>query len=232
MSNFPKIAPNDDQKALKLRLSLLQKELDVIEFKTREFEAILRAHLTEEIILEQELTVLYKQQKTAKKQKRLAQKKQVKGKGSALVATPQISQGTKKDEEEALRKKLYREAMLQVHPDKYSMQEDKQDLASEMTTKLIELYTMGSIEDLQAFHRHIFSGHVLEVRDPSKIIETEEGNYWEEEIRKVQELIDLAKQRHTYIVLSTYQNPMDFLKELQDYYEDRLFKLRRRTRTK
>lgn len=228
------IKSNEQQLLLKLRLEQLQKELDEIEFKTHEFEATLRAHLTNEIVEEQELTVLYKQQKAAKKEKRLAQQKNRKGKAQSTDLSPitKLTDNVDLEVETKLRKKLYREAMLQVHPDKFSMQEDKQDLASEMTVRLIELYSTGSIEDLQAYHQHIFSGHTIEVKDKKKLLENQEDNYWQDQIKRMENLIEAAKARHTYVVLSTYDNPMRFLQELQDYYEDRLFKLRKRTRTK
>ena len=224
MSNYPSIKSSGEDASLKLRLSELKKELEYIEFKTNEFEATLRAHLMDVIIEERELTVLYKQQKAAKKLKRLAQKHKAKGQESALqIKTPaRISKARETDK--ALRKKLYREAMLQVHPDKFLLEEGKHELATEMTTQLISLYTTGSLAELEAFHKQIFSGQKLSAIESS-------DTQLLEEIERVKKEIEEAKAQHTYIVLSTYANPMDFLKELQAYYEDRLFKLRKRTRT-
>ncbi|MDP3358867.1 MAG: hypothetical protein Q8S41_05905 [Lutibacter sp.] len=64
-----------DQLLLKAKINLLQKELNDIEQKTNAFEAILRSHLIDELIEEQELTVLYKKVQLAKKERRFAQKK-------------------------------------------------------------------------------------------------------------------------------------------------------------
>ncbi|MFZ2285250.1 MAG: hypothetical protein WAV86_15390, partial [Lutibacter sp.] len=67
--------PAQEQLLLKAKITLLEQELNDIEQKTIAFEAILRSHLTNEIIEEQELTVLYKKVQLAKKEKRFAQKK-------------------------------------------------------------------------------------------------------------------------------------------------------------
>lgn len=212
------------------RLKLLQEELDAIKSQTHTFEATLRAHLMDEIILEQELTVLYKEQKAAKKQKRQAQKKKSKGAlDPKIVCSTKAPVSKVREEEKAKRKKLYREAMIQVHPDKFSLEADKQDLATEMTCKLIELYAMGSLEELEAYYRHIFKGQMLEIKDSQTKIAAPD-TYLADEIARVETLIQEAKAKQTYQVLMTYPEPMDFLKELKAYYEDRLFKLRKRTR--
>lgn len=217
---------------LKLQLIVLKEELNQIEFKTEEFEAILRAHLINEIIEEQELTILYKQQKAAKKLKRQAQKKNYTKQESIVVAKNNEKSTAQHTEENTLRKQLYREAMLQVHPDKFSMQEDKQDLASEITIQLIDIYTNGSLEALQAFHQHIFSGNALSNEKINSETPSIQDNYLENEILRIKDLIIKAKQKHTYLVLTEYEDPMSFLNELQAYYADRLFKLRKRTRSK
>ena len=64
-----------EQLLLKAKINLLLQELNDISQKTNAFEAILRSHLTNELIEEQELTVLYKKVQLAKKEKRFAQKK-------------------------------------------------------------------------------------------------------------------------------------------------------------
>ncbi len=220
-----------NQEQLKEQLRLLQVELDAIEAQTHSFEATLRAQLMDEIVLEQELTVLYKEQKAAKKRKRLAQKKKSKVKGdSNIVFKAKTPMAKGQEADSALRKKLYREAMMQVHPDKFSLAEDKQDLATEITSKLITLYATGSLEELKAYHQHIFSGQALDIKATKKFPRIAD-TYLADEVDKLKTKIEAAKQKHTYQVLKTYKNPMDFLTELQAYYKDRLFKLRKRTRT-
>ena len=69
-----------EQFFLKTKLKVLQAELNSIEQKIIAFETILRSHLENEIIEEQELNVLYKNLQKAKKEKRIAQKKRGKNK--------------------------------------------------------------------------------------------------------------------------------------------------------
>ncbi|MFT5942521.1 MAG: hypothetical protein ACI9Q4_001786, partial [Sediminicola sp.] len=186
------------------------------------------------LIEEQELTVLYKQQKAAKKKKRLHQKKRGKNyrevEGLQTLSTQKNSRTDLREHQE--KKRLYREAMLHVHPDKFSMQADKLDLATAITTKLIDIYSSGDLETLRAFHTHIFLSNTLLKQDviQQKDNGLTEDIYLQLEIQKMKRLLQEAKNKHTYKVLLEYENPMTFLEELRGYYEDRLIKLRKRTR--
>lgn len=225
---------NPEQESIQAQLDSLTKELEAIQVKTNNFENILRSHLEDVLIEVQELTVLYKQQKAAKKEKRLHQKKQGKNfkeeKGLQSLIKEKTSQ--KDPNEQREKKRLYREAMLHVHPDKFSMQVDKVDLATEITIKLMDIYTTGDLETLRAYHAHIFHDTDLVPNDVVSQLRKlpTKGNYLQMEIQKILKLIEEAKNRHTYKVLSEYENPMTFLDELMAYYEDRLFKLKKRTR--
>ncbi len=234
-STFP--VSNDtaqEQLLLKAKINLLQQELNDIEQKTNAFEAILRSHLTNELIEEQELTVLYKKVQLAKKEKRFAQK--MKGKnfkevdGLKVIAKKNLIETSEDDQKE--KKRLYREAMLFVHPDKFSMQGEKIDLATEVTTKLIQIYQTGSLSELQIFHTHIFSGNaMMQFPINSEINATATADsYLQNELLKLEKQLQAAKTKHTYKVLMEYENPLTFIDELKEYYQDRIFKLKKRTR--
>ena len=223
-----------EQLKLKAKIILLQKELNDIEQKTNTFEDILRSHLTNELIEEQELTVLYKKVQLAKKEKRFAQKK--KGKnfknldGLKVIAKSNTNIASEDDQKE--KKRLYREAMLFVHPDKFSMHDEKIDLATEVSTKLIEIYQNGNLDDLQIFHTHIFSGNAMMhfPESSDKNINSKEDAYLQNEVEKLEKQLQIVKTKHTYKVLTEYENPLTFIDELKEYYQDRIFKLKKRTR--
>lgn len=123
--------------------------------------------------------------------------------------------------------------MLHVHPDKFSMNEDKIDLATEVTGKLIQIYRSGSLKELQLFYAHIFSGNaLLQIEDTHKFQSGSiiEDNYLKQKKKALEKQLILAKNRQTYRVLKDYEDPMLFAEELKAYYTDRLFKLRKRTR--
>ena len=233
--NLP-ITNNNEQEQLllKAKINLVQQELNEIAQKINAFEAILRSHLENEIIEEQELNVLYKKLQLAKKEKRFAQKK--KGKNFKEVeGLKVISNNVRKTnslEEQKEKKRLYREAMLFVHPDKFSMLEEKIDLATEVTTKLIEIYQTGDLAELQIYHTHIFSGNAMmkfsEISENN--VTAKEDSYLQNEFKKLEKLLQLAKIKHTYKVLTEYENPMTFIVELREYYLDRIYKLKKRTR--
>lgn len=233
LNTFPVSNDNaQEQLSLKAKINLLLQELNDIEQKTIAFEAILRSHLTNELIEEQELTVLYKKVQSAKKEKRFAQKN--KGKhfkefeGLKVIAKNRANATSDDDQKEI--KRLYREAMLFVHPDKFSMHHEKIDLATEVTTKLIAIYQTGNLSELQIFHTHIFSGNAMQ-KFPEffeKIVK--EDAYLQNELLKLEKQLQDAKNKHTYKVLTEYENPLTFIDELKEYYHDRIFKLKKRTR--
>lgn len=235
VSEFPIYNEPEDQKWLKARIEVLQHELSDVEQKTEDFEVVLRSHLVDLIIEEQELTVLYKEIQQVKKEKRLAQKK--KGKNYKEIEAVKVISKNKKittsPEDQKEKKRLYREAMLNSHPDKYSLNDEKIDRATEVTTKLIEIYKKGTFQELKTYHSHILSGNALMnygnelfSNDQKSIKDT----YLKQELEKLEKLLSNAKKKHTYKVLTEYKNPLIFIDELKAYYKDRIFKLKKRTR--
>lgn len=217
-------------KDLQQRIDSLKAILNTLELKVNTFENTLRNHLEDAIIEEQELSVLYKQLKKDKKEKRILQK--TKGnkfkEGVISTASETKNQNNKNFPEEKEKKRLYREAMLKVHPDKFSTEIDKLEIATETTTKLIEIYSSGDLKTLKAFHQHILNGTIF--NSVPTIKRNIDNEYLLLEIDKLEQQILALKNKHTYKVLEEYANPMTFLDELKAYYEDRLFKLRKRTR--
>lgn len=223
--------PNEDLEKLKAQIAQLQKELDEVVNKVEVFESVLRAALMDVIIEEQELTVLYKQQKELKKEKRLEQKRRGKNYVAPIGLVP-VNQTEKTKEnptEKQERKRLYREAMMQVHPDRFSMREGEVEEATEVTTKLIDIYQNGDLQELQEFHAYIVQGLHFKTDPNNNPISGD--TYLLKEIQRLKEKITIEKNRYTYTVLTTYADPNLFLDELKVYYEDRIKKLRKRTRT-
>ena len=143
-----------------------------------------------------------------------------------------ICQCLKGNKEQKERKRLYREAMVFSHPDKFSLHHEKIDLATEITTKLIEIYQSGSLEKLQDFHTHICNGNAFLKHNNSVVSGDNKprDNYLEKEISQLEKQLEQAKRKHIFKVLSEYENPLTFIEELKEYYLDRIFKLRKRTR--
>ena len=208
-----------------------------IEQETATFEKILRSHLIDEIIEVQELTSLYKEIKVAKKEQRLVQKQ--KGKNykasNSLKLTPKKTNSAQNKAEKKELKRLYREAILHVHPDKFNLNDEQSDLSTEITTQLIEIYQKGNLNELQAFHTQIFTGQTnISFSELPNIKTSEKDNnmYLKLQLQKLNDQITSAKNRHTYQVLTEYEDPMNFVDELKTYYMDRIVKLKKRTRTK
>ena len=222
------------QDKLQRQIVLLQVELDHVLNKTRSFEALLRSHVSDLIVESQELFILYKQIKKVKKTKRLEQKRRGKNyrEPKGIVVLPRKIENTISSDQQKEKRRLYREAILHVHPDKFHMSEKETDIATEITSKLIEIYKTGNLETLQAYHAHIFNGNTnVHLNDlASKIDVVSNDSYLQQEILRLEREIDSATNSHLYKVITEYDDPLTFVDELKEYYEDRIFKLKKRTR--
>lgn len=223
------------QVCLKDQIEALRKELELIEQKTNAFENILRTSLADEIIEEQELRILYKKLQLAKKEKRKEQKRRGKNYRETIGIQKVIRQEKPvcKLNEQKEMKRLYREAMLQVHPDKFSMQEDKIELATEVSSKLIDIYQTGNLNELRLYHAHIFSGNALNCQVDAEPMGTKiipPDLYLKQEKEQLEALLVAAKNRHSYKVLTEYPDPLLFIDELKFYYADKIAKLKKCTR--
>ena len=235
MKSYKLSIPNENISALPAEIARLQREINRIEGKLLPFEQALRNAVGDVLVEERELTILYKAQKKAKKEKRLAQKKRGKNyKASTGLKVIAKDDALENKEDVRQKKRLYKEAMLQVHPDKFSMKEVEQQLATEITTKLIEIYKTGTLEELEEYHAHIFKGNSgITLKNLSVKVFTISSDTFslKEKVRLENQLQNLLSS-YTYHVLTTYKNPMLFVNELLVYYNDRIFKLKKRTRTK
>jgi len=237
MSNkkLPFIA-HTDQKRLREQIQTLQEELDEIDKKTQAFEALIHTHISDLIVEEQELFILYKQIKKAKKEKRLEQKKRGKNykepRGLQTISKKKKNVIPSEQQQQKEKKRLYREAILHVHPDKFSMNERETDIATDVTCRLIEIYKTGSLETLQAFHTHIFKGNTdINLDDAAfKVKVSPKDNYLQQEKERIEKAVNLAKNQHLYKVITEYEDPLRFINELKVYYQDKIVKLKKRTR--
>jgi hypothetical protein len=217
---------------LKNKIALKTKELERLERMVFPFEKELITALESQIVEVQELTSLYKQLQKAKKVKRFLQKQ--KGKNFVQQESLRVvrnDEDVETDYEKKQRKALYREAMICVHPDKFSIDSDQKDIATDAASQLIDLYKNGRFEELQAFHAYVMSGSLVELEHRGSLkSDIDPNEYLEIQYQKVTLELRAFKKKQTYIVLTTYENPMDFLEELKAYYSDRIFKLHKRTR--
>src|SRR4051812_36515151 len=123
--SLQKSGPELNKQILELEkeIASLEKTLSESEQKVNVFTAQIRNQLHSQIKRIQELVALYKKQKQEKKAKRLEQKK--KGKHyqppQSLPATQNARETGEKTPEPNQQnlKRLYKEAIVQVHPDKF-----------------------------------------------------------------------------------------------------------------
>ncbi|MCV9388782.1 hypothetical protein [Reichenbachiella ulvae] len=225
-----------DRNGLQTEIDTLKRQIESIRSIIESFESKLRAELVDELILEMELSALYKEQKKAKKEKRLEQKKRGKNyqEPKGLIKSPPSEKTDKSPVDAKALKKLYREAMLLIHPDKFSMQDDKQEMAHEATTQLIQLYRQGDLEALQTYVSHILTGELTEGKAPMNLVpkDVDPLEYLKRELDRLRTELSSLQNKLTYQVWTTYDDPYTFIEELRAYYLDRIAKLKKRTRTK
>jgi len=138
---LPSIAQTNQEK-LREQVQTFKDELEEVQKEIRTFKALLYSHISDLIVEEQELFILYKSIKKAKKVKRLEQKKRGKNykEPKGLQIIPEKKKQAIPSEQQQEKKRLYREALLHVHPDKFFMNERETDIATEVTRRLIEIY--------------------------------------------------------------------------------------------
>lgn len=225
---------------LEREIAALEKTLSESEQKVNVFTAQIRNQLQPQIKRIQELVALYKKQKQEKKAKRLEQKK--KGKHyqpPQQFPSPKNARETDEKTPEPNQqdlKRLYKEAIVQVHPDKFvNEDESKTERAHELTLQLNELYESGDLEELKGFHEHILSGNAMahipfktaSLKDPVSML-TYLQNKRAELLKNLQEI----KTSELFQVLETYENPLTFIPELRLQFEARIAVFEKRTRQK
>lgn len=227
-------------------ISGLQEEIAVLEAsfaKTKQelstFEGKIHARLDKEIARVRELTELYKQQKREKKAKRLEQKKRgknyVEPRQTTLPDKPGAVEAPVDPEQQRELKRLYKEAVVHVHPDKlmHSGEQDRIARANAITAQLNGIYKRGDLEELINFYEAILSGDALAEKGTSPEVLVD-PRLRQQSLRKkkVALLAQLEQLRrsYTYTVLITYENPLHFIDELYLQFQERIKQLEKRTR--
>jgi len=225
--------------SLEVEIKTLEAQLTEAERLVNIFQAQIRSHLHSEIRRVNELTDLYKQQKRDKKAKRLEQKKRGKNyKEPKAVLKPGSTKTTTSPDpnEQQELKRLYKEAIVHVHPDKFANDDARiNEQANTLTVQLNAIYQGGDLQELKDFHEHILSGNAMAhiPYQPSTIVDPEAlGTYLRKKRDELAQQLETLKQMHLYTVLKTYAEPLVFIDELRSQFTERIQQLQKRTRTK
>lgn len=229
----------DSLSSLQKEIASLEAELDKVKKELNSFEDEIRIRLDREIARIQELTILYKKQKREKKEKRLEQKKR----GKNYKEPKQINRGEKIKEDEITLsiqeqkelKRLYKEAVVLVHPDKidHKGETDKIQRATHITIQLNAIYKRGDLEELINFYQYVVLGNELSEKEtPMENIADPKARMIFLKRKKETLLKNLEELKASYIynVLATYENPLSFIEELHQQFKERIVQLEKRTR--
>ncbi|MGE5671182.1 MAG: hypothetical protein ACM31E_07040 [Fibrobacterota bacterium] len=214
-------------------ISVLEKELREIDAGIRSFQTQIHNRYRSEIARIHELSGLHKSQRKLKQEKRRDQKKR--GKNYIEPPPPESNNSPKKHSRQHpdshVIKQLYREAIVQVHPDKYVNEpEEKSKRSQELTIQLIDIYQKGDLEQLKLFHRYILSGSAMSTSPDTGFDSQAKQELLEKKRSDLLQAITEAKQSRFYEVITTYTNPLKFIDELSGYFSQRIIQLEKRTR--
>lgn len=243
MKHLPhKIATDPSYQILLLEeaIALLEIELQQASQALNNFEYKISVQLHDQILRIRDLTLLYKRQQENKKAWRLQQKK--KGKNylepiGLKIIKPIIKDVREQhsDDQQEL-KRLYKDALVHVHPDKFGLEDEKLNgKATALTVQLIDIYKSSDLNELRDFHKHIINGNAIShvpykpetIVDPAAMLDyllkTKEG--------LMQRLQDI-KATEFYQVLTTYPDPFTFIKEIRILFDQRIVQLEKRMKSK
>ncbi|WP_256012090.1 hypothetical protein [Desertivirga xinjiangensis] len=237
--SISKISATDDElKALELETELLEKELSMLEYEINAFESEIRSALYVQIKRIKELTEKYKGLKLDKKNRRLEQKKRGKNYREPVGLKPtrpalRDSKGSNASDQREL-KRLYKEAIVQVHPDKLTnADEDTTQRATALTVELNKLYKKGDLEELNSLHEHILSGNAMQherfraetLASPAALL-----SFLKKKKANLIGEIENLKMSALYQELALQKSHADFINDLRMQFEQRIIQLEFRTR--
>lgn len=219
---------------LEQEISFLELEIQLDKAKINEIENLIRFHLNDQLILIQELETLYRDEKKAKKEKRLEQKRKGKNYKEVTGLKPITNNNDVEDEiDEDELKRLYKSAIVKVHPDKFNQEEDKLEKAHEVTSQLISFYQQKNLEGLKHLYDHIISGNAMSYhlnQETTVVNKVEMIRFLEQKKATFQEELGRLKSSYLVQVLNSYENPLTFVTELRDQFDERIETLKKRTR--
>jgi hypothetical protein len=224
--------------SLEKEIAMLESEIQDVESIVNTFQSQIRLQLHRQIRRIRELASLYKSQKKTKKEKRLQQKQR--GKNHKEPAVPKrlpMRSGNRLNANNVHElKRLYKEAIVHVHPDKFVQADaDKNGKATALTVQLISLYEKGALDEMKDFHEYIISGNAMShvPHEPASIEGPEVMiNFLERKKQALIKMLGQNKELELYKVLKTYPEPRKFIYELDLQFQQRIIQLEKRTRIK
>jgi hypothetical protein len=233
------VSSKDSIQKLLSEIAILEENIGIVGSEISSFETTIRQKLNVLISRLISLNEKMKEKQQLKKAKRLEQKKRGKNykepvqlistKGSKSVLS--VSENEEKQE----LKRLYKEAIVKVHPDKidHASQQDEILRAHELTTQLNGIYKNGDLEQLLSFYQINILGNQSELSNKTdlplidtKIRLTSLRTKKENLALKLQQL----QANYLYHVLQTYEKPEVFIEELEAQFQEKIGKLEKRTR--
>lgn len=226
-------------KALKAEVKLLEQQLYELQKKLQPYQDLIYEQLQSEIRQLAILSELYKKYITDKKQKRKEQKwrgKNYKEPNNELknYKTEKASRiKDKKDLDKPEIKKLYREAIIKIHPDKIShnSEEDAIQNATNLTAQLNKLYKNGDLDELKFFYYNLTNENLGKPIGMDEKLQAKEFHKLlvEKRLKLLSELEALKGSSLFYYFIQN-KKPQEFVVDVRERLLIKIKKLKKRTR--
>lgn len=222
---------------LKFEIELLDQELRELQQNLKPYENLIYEQLRNEFGQLATLSELHKKYTKDKKQKRQEQKergKNYKAAKNLIKANPkETNVSTNKDLIKADLKKIYREAINKIHPDKISHKSDETAIytATELTAQLNKLYKNGDLEDLKFFYYTLTDENLLKTNGPNKNLPA--NDYYKLLIKEQQNLeaeIKALMDTSFFYYFNQNKKPQEFIDDLRERLLIKIKKLKKRTK--
>ncbi|WMJ72127.1 hypothetical protein RCC89_02930 [Cytophagaceae bacterium ABcell3] len=216
--------------ALQKEIALLTQELKKVQKQLAPLENEVHNRLHKEIERVQELTNIYKKQQEQTKTEQPEQEQnnpQPNDKKASKKATFILN-----EEEKKVLKRIYKEAIRQVHPDKLIQTgcQDAEKTATKLTAELNRIYKHEDLEELIKFYERVIASTFIGGTSAKVDIDPElRRGFLEKKKQVIASGIKELKSSYLYTVMATYKNPLSFVDELRKHFTRKIEVLEKRT---
>jgi hypothetical protein len=225
--------------SIQSKIEQLEQELIHIKQQLRPIQNLIHQQLQQEIQQLARLSELHKKYQIDKKSKRKEQKQRGKNykkpEPGIQILKPQASLNTKNGSTNPELKKLFREAIVKIHPDKINHKSEAITLqkATDLTAQLNQLYKNGDLDDLKLFYSTISQEFTISGKistDDNIQSLTQHKNLLLKKQQKLITELDAIKTTRLFYCLSEEIQTIEFIENIRETLFAKIKKLERRTR--
>jgi hypothetical protein len=206
---------------LELEIAELEGQISELEAKLYKYEAILRAHLAdlllEQLSLQQELAL----RRAKMTMKRVYEEEAKRWQAKYEETKSSIDEAKKAEKIEldkdvaADMKRMYREAIFSIHPDKYYDDPERYARATELTQQLIDAFKSSNYQRVKEIWERVKSGWIFD----TDILKSDSWEMLTEYLQRQRDKYSLLLIRLNSLLSNEILLAVETYPEFQDYVE-------------